>query len=144
MSNAFKYGWCYLGLLLAGCVNQEAEESVSSALATEDEHQVAVIDFETDVQDLGALGTGEQVVAWFTYTNTGHSPLIIQDIKAGCGCTVPKWNDQPLGAGKSEAIRIIFNSEGKRGAQNIRISVFSNARNQKENLYLKARVININ
>jgi len=148
MSNAFKYGWLYLGMLLgmflAGCASEGDKGSVNSASVIEDKHRGAVIDFETDIQDIGAISDGEHVAAWFTYKNTGHSPLIIQDIKAGCGCTVPSWSDQPLGAGESETIKIIFNSAGKKGTQNIRISVFSNAGNPNKDLYLKARVININ
>lgn len=144
MSNVFKYGLLYLGMLLAGCTDEGGKEPTSSASLIDDEQRGPVIDFDADVQDLGTIRDGEQVAAWFTYTNTGHSPLIIQDIKAGCGCTAPKWNDKPLGAGESETIRIIFNSAGKKGTQNIRISVFSNAGNPKEDLYLKARVININ
>ncbi|MEX0981996.1 MAG: DUF1573 domain-containing protein [Bacteroidales bacterium] len=131
-------------MVVAGCADEGKKEPSSSASLIDDEQGVPVIDFDTDVQDLGTIRDGEQVAAWFTYTNTGYSPLIIQDIKAGCGCTVPKWNDKPLGAGESETIRIIFNSTGKKGTQNIRISVFSNARNPKKDLHLKARVININ
>lgn len=99
-----------------------------------------VIRFDTLVNDLGTISEGEQLVAWFEYTNTGDAPLVIQGIKAGCGCTVPRWNDAPLAPGESESIRVVFNSSGKRGAQNISVIVRSNAENTREQLYLKAMV----
>ena len=65
---------------------------------------------------------------------------IVQDIKAGCGCTVPRWDKAPLAPGESGSIRVVFNSSGKSGSQNIRITVQTNARNPSEQLYLKAIV----
>ena len=124
-----------------GCVEKGGGEKKAVVSLNDNEKGSPVIDFDTEVQDMGTIRDGEQVAAWFTYKNSGHSPLLIHDIKAGCGCTVPKWNEKPLGAGESETIRIIFNSAGKKGAQNIRISVFSNADNPQKDLYLKARVI---
>jgi hypothetical protein len=99
-----------------------------------------VIRFDTLVNDLGTIREGEQLVAWFDYTNEGSVPLVIQEIRAGCGCTVPRWDKAPLAPGKSGSIRVVFNSRGKSGAQNIRITVQTNAENAREELYLKAIV----
>jgi hypothetical protein len=100
-----------------------------------------VIQFDEAVNDLGTISEGEQVMAWFTYENTGVGPLTIQNIDAGCGCTVPSWNEEPLAPGNKESIRVIFNSRGKNGSQNIRVTVYSNARNSPEELRIKATVI---
>jgi hypothetical protein len=80
------------------------------------------------------------LVAWFGYTNAGTAPLVIQEIKAGCGCTVPRWDNAPMAPGSSGTIRVVFDSNGKKGAQNILITVQSNAENPREKLYLKAIV----
>lgn len=134
----------FLVVVFAGCSIETNDTTKQESSLNKGSEKEPVIEFEAAVDDLGTVREGEQVAAWFTYKNSGNRPLVIQDIKAGCGCTVPRWNDQPLGAGESEMIKIIFNSAGKKGAQNIRITVFSNAHNPKEILYLKASVESIN
>jgi hypothetical protein len=144
MRSLAKYGLVFFVVLFAGCLNEANNAEVNEGSLNNGSGKESVIEFETAVNDLGSVREGEQVAAWFTYKNSGTNPLIIQDIKAGCGCTVPRWNNEPLETGKSDVIKIIFNSTGKKGAQNIRISVFSNASNPKEELYLKANVESIN
>ena len=97
--------------------------------------------FDTLVIDLGEIYEGEQVLCYFKYQNTGDEPLVIHSIKAGCGCTVPKWNEEPLQANEKEDIKVVFNSSGKRGKQNIRITVTSNAGTAVSSLVLKAEVL---
>lgn len=144
MRNFTKYGLGFVVVIIFGCSNEANNTTGKESSLNNGSGKESVIEFETAVNDLGTIREGEQVAAWFTYKNRGSRPLVIQDIKAGCGCTVPQWNDQPLGAGESEMIKIIFNSAGKKGVQNIRISVLSNARNPKEIVYLKANVKSIN
>lgn len=139
-----KYGLFFMVVLISGCLNKADDAEVDEGSLNNGSGKESVIEFETAVNDLGSVREGEQVAAWFTYKNSGVKPLVIQDIKAGCGCAVPRWNDQPLETGESDVIKVIFNSAGKKGLQNIRISVFSNARNPKEELYLKASVESIN
>jgi len=99
-----------------------------------------VITFLTLEKDLGELSEGELVQTYFKYENTGDAPLYISSIKAGCGCTVPHWNEEPLNPGEAENIKVIFNTRGKHGNQNIRVIVNSNARNSLINLAIKAIV----
>ncbi len=101
---------------------------------------IAEIEFKSHVKDLGTISAGEKIITYFRYTNTGEAPLLISTIKAGCGCTVPKWNEKPLEPGTSEDIKIIFDSSGKHGNQNIRVTVNSNARNSAMTLVIKAIV----
>lgn len=98
------------------------------------------ITFKTHVKDLGSIKEGEQVMTYFRYENTGEAPLLISTIKAGCGCTVPEWNKKPVEPGDVDDIKVIFDSSGKNGNQNIRISVNSNARNPVMTLIIKGIV----
>lgn len=98
------------------------------------------IEFDTMVNSLGEIYEGEQVICYFKYQNTGDEPLVVQSIKAGCGCTVPEWNKEPLQANGREDIKVLFNSSGKRGSQNIRITVNSNAKEKVNTLFIKAEV----
>jgi len=140
MKQIAAYGIGVLLLFACSCGdgNQDVKKAQSSLNDVGD--AMPLIRFDTLVNDLGTIREGEQLVAWFDYSNEGPAPLIIQDIKAGCGCTVPRWDKTPLAPGKSGSIRVVFDSNGKRGAQNIRITVHTNAENPREQLYLKAIV----
>jgi hypothetical protein len=133
-----------LVLQMAACGEQTPKANNVENKVALDVNGMPEIVFDTIVNDMGLINEGEQVLAWFEYENKGTAPLIIKDIKAGCGCTVPKWNAEPLEAGEKESIKIIFDSSGKRGMQDIRISVQSNAKNSKEELRIKAQVKSIN
>jgi hypothetical protein len=97
--------------------------------------------FDTLVNNIGKIYEGEQVICYYNYQNTGDEPLVIHSIKAGCGCTVPEWNDEPLQINEKEDIKVVFNSSGKRGNQKIRITVTSNAGTPVSSLLLTAEVI---
>lgn len=100
----------------------------------------ADIQFDTLINNLGQIIAGEQVLCYYKYRNTGDEPLLIQSIKAGCGCTVPEWNMEPLQPNEAGVIKVMFDSFSKRGNQNIRITVNSNARTAVSTLFLKAEV----
>jgi hypothetical protein len=136
------YGAVFLLLIMAACGSGGGKSPGFEGSLKNRKDLVPEIQFDTTVNDLGTIQQGEQVVAWFDYSNTGETPLIIRNIRAGCGCTIPRWSEAPLAPGASDAIRIIFDSSGKRGVQNIRITVFSNAANAEEEVYLKAVVQN--
>ena len=44
------------------------------------------------------------VVHSFTFKNTGNIPLLIQNVKASCGCTAPKWTKAPIAPGQEGEI----------------------------------------
>lgn len=127
-------------MIIAGCTDNTGKTQISENTFSENHEPQPVIVFEQTIQDMGVIKEGELIAAWFSYKNNGNIPLVIHDIKAGCGCTVPDWSEQPLEPGASTTLKVIFNSAGKKGTQNLRISVFSNAVNQKEDLLLKAIV----
>jgi hypothetical protein len=105
---------------------------------------IAEILFEKVENDMGNINEGEQIIVRFDYSNNGDAPLVIQNIEAGCGCTVPSWSRVPLKPGNHESIKVIFNSNGKKGMQNIRISVTSNSSNSPFELRIKGNVNSIN
>jgi len=77
----------------------------------------------------------------FYFTNTGKTPLIIHDVKATCGCTVPEWPREPILPGKSGIIKVSFNPQKQNGPFNKTIQVNSNADDPQVNLIVKGVVI---
>lgn len=99
------------------------------------------ITFKTTEHDFGKIIDGELVRYSYRYTNTGKSDLIISKVSTSCGCTVPTYDKSPLPPGKSGLIEVIFDSRGKKGFQNKRITVLANSIPNKTILRLKANVI---
>ncbi len=63
----------------------------------------------------------------FSFTNTGKVPLILNDVKASCGCTTPEWTKEPVLPGKNGTIRVTFNPKNRPGSFSKTIQVNSNA-----------------
>ncbi|OOQ61041.1 DUF1573 domain-containing protein [Mucilaginibacter pedocola] len=85
-----------------------------------------VMKFEKDTHDFGKIKTGDKVTYEFKFTNTGKSPLIIQDAIATCGCTKPEWPKTPVQPGADGVVKVTFDSTGKSGLQDKQITVTAN------------------
>jgi hypothetical protein len=87
-----------------------------------------VISFTQKVFDFGTFPESSGSVAHdFLFTNTGKVPLILNDVKASCGCTTPEWTKEPVLPGKSGKIRVTFNPKNRPGSFSKTIQVNSNA-----------------
>jgi len=103
--------------------------------------QAPRLKFENPVHDFGSIKQGESVTTDFVFTNTGKSELNIRQTRASCGCTVSVPEKSTLQPGESSAIKVTFNSAGRRGIQQKSISVFSNdPANPTQMITVKARV----
>ena len=67
--------------------------------------------------DFGTLTQGDAVTHMFEFTNSGDEPLIIDNCKGSCGCTVPKCPKEPIQPGEKGQIEVKFNSKGKKNQQ---------------------------
>jgi len=91
-------------------------------------------DFTTIAEEKGPV-THE-----FPFTNTGGAPLIIQNVKASCGCTTPDWTKDPVLPGKNGVIKATYNPQNRPGQFNKTITVTSNAENNTVVLTIKGTV----
>ncbi|MGH1339342.1 MAG: DUF1573 domain-containing protein [Aureispira sp.] len=88
--------------------------------------EAAQITFEEEVFDFGDIVEGDAVEHVFKFTNTGKNPLIINNARGSCGCTVPEWPRDPIAPGQDGEIQVKFNSRGKQGEQNKSITISAN------------------
>ncbi len=58
--------------------------------------------------DFGEVASGSENTTQFVVTNTGKNPLIISDVSATCGCTLPKKPEDPILPGESDVIEVTF------------------------------------
>ena len=138
--------------LVAGCNqgNRYGKETIpadmvnnpNSASGNSDRSSLPAIKYDDLEHDFGRIIEGETVSYSFTFKNTGKSDLLIADVSTSCGCTVPSFPKTPIRPGESGAIKIAFNSNGKRGFQNKNIVIVANTQPNTTVIRIKAQVVN--
>src|ERR1700761_4480072 len=48
------------------------------------------LEFLESSYDFGKIDEGKKVEHIFKFKNTGENPLVLQDARASCGCTIPE------------------------------------------------------
>jgi hypothetical protein len=95
--------------------------------------------FKEETWDFGTIPQGTPVKHSFNFTNTGKSPIVIQNVQASCGCTTPTWPKEPILPGKSDVIDVQYNAANP-GGFNKSITITSNAASATKMLYIKGTV----
>ncbi|TMI91755.1 MAG: DUF1573 domain-containing protein [Bacteroidetes bacterium] len=83
-------------------------------------------------KDLGTVKEGPEVEVAYRFKNTGDHALIISDVRASCGCTVPEKPQQPFEPGAEGTIHAKFTTKGHVGGNLKTITVTANT---KGNVY---------
>lgn len=99
----------------------------------------AEIKFDKMTIDLGTFSEANPVQkATFTFTNIGKAPLVINQVVASCGCTVPRYDKRPIAPGQKGSIDITYNGKGQ-FPQHIKksITVRTNGKNEITRLYIE-------
>ncbi|MNT56853.1 hypothetical protein D3C72_1941880 [compost metagenome] len=94
---------------------------------------------ETD-HNFGDIKKGEKVEHVYEVTNTGTNPLIISNVKPGCGCTVPDYTKEPILPGKKGKITLHFDSTNFDGAVSKAADVFVNVEKAPVRLTFAANI----
>ena len=76
--------------------------------------------------DFGTINEGDVVEHTYVFKNTGQAPLIIENAKPSCGCTVPSWTKEPIPVGGTGEILVKFDSKGKPNIQTKTVTVTAN------------------
>lgn len=86
----------------------------------------AKIRFTETIHNYGDIAKGADGKCTFTFFNDGNEPLILQNVKASCGCTTPSYTQKPVMPGQSGTIDVKYNTNNV-GAFSKTIRVTSNA-----------------
>ena len=109
---------------LIGCNSNETNnsETKTGVTLTDEQKQAAASDSSnfTSIQwidstslQLGSIKKGEVVEVAYRFKNTGDKQLIITDVTAGCGCTVPEKPKEPYSPGAEGVIKAKFDSKNQ-------------------------------
>lgn len=113
---------------------QELEEKERLANVTD-------IKFHETEVDLGKVKVGSVNQHYFVIENTGDRPLIIESLKASCGCTTPIKPKSPIQPGNKDSILIKFVPfEGMQGQQEKIVNVKTNTYIPLTKLFLHANI----
>lgn len=114
-------------------------KTVSTEIKNED--AFPQIEFEAENHNFGNITEGEKVEYSFKFKNTGAAGLVISSAKASCGCTVPIWPKEPISPGGEGIIKVSFNSEGRPGKVNKKVTVISNTNPNTKILTIEGQVL---
>lgn len=102
--------------------------------------KTTMIKFDESSYNWGSVNEGDKMTHIFKFKNTGSNDLIISDAHGSCGCTVPEWPKEPIKAGKSGEIKVIFDSKGKPGDQQKTVTLTANTEPANTVLTIKGSV----
>jgi hypothetical protein len=102
--------------------------------------KAARIEFTETQHDFGEIKFDGDGSVEFRFTNTGRSPLILDNVRSTCGCTVPEWTKKPVAPSDSGTIRVIYDTH-RVGAFSKALIVYSNAANSPVRIFIKGTVL---
>ncbi|MGZ8515908.1 MAG: DUF1573 domain-containing protein [Chitinophagaceae bacterium] len=94
---------------------------------------------DSTFQDLGKVKEGQVVEVSYRFKNAGTKNLVIANVSASCGCTVPEKPEKPIPPGEEGVIKAKFDSRGRPKGEN-RKDVFVTANTPEHSSQLSFKV----
>jgi hypothetical protein len=91
----------------------------------------AQLAWETTEQTFNSKPQDKEVVAKYKFTNSGHTPIKIENVRTSCGCTTAGLNKTDYAPGESGEIEAKFTFSGRTGKQEKTITVDTSANPQQ-------------
>lgn len=99
------------------------------------------IEFKNETLDYGKIKIGSNGERIFEFKNTGDKPLILSNVSASCGCTIPKWSANPVLPKESGKINVVYDTQ-RVGPFKKSVTVFSNdSKERRKVIYIEGEVI---
>ncbi len=116
----------------------QTNNQLTQQIQIKDATTVQIIDSS---YNFGKVTDGEIVEYNYRFKNTGTKPLIVTNVGASCGCTVPEKPEQPIQPGETGFIKVKFDSKGRVGNAHKTVTVSSNAEPAFPELLLTGEVV---
>jgi hypothetical protein len=100
-------------------------------LASDSTKMTSIQWIDSTTRSLGVLEQGKEVEVTFRFKNTGDNLLIVENVSASCGCTIPEKPEQPFAPGEEGIIKAKFNGSGE-GVISKHVTVIANTKPVKE------------
>jgi len=112
---------------------------VLAGFATTQAQNSAKFEFESETIDYGIIKKGSDGVRVFKFKNIGDEPLIVEDVKSSCGCTIPKKPEKAIMPGETGEIQVKYDTK-KVGHIRKTVTVYSNAEEPIKALKIKGQI----
>jgi len=113
----------------------------TTASTTEPAGPITTMEFEQTDHDFGSIAQDTENTKVFSFTNTGTEPLIIENAKGSCGCTVPEYPKEPIPPGEKGEIKVVYKPGKQKNAQTKNVTITANTLPEKSVLTIKANVM---
>ena len=126
--------------LIAGCdVRNKDRKGITTNIKEDSLKSTSVMIIDSSF-DFGTKTEGEIIEFSYRFKNTGDFPLVVTNVSASCGCTVPEKPEEPVQPGETGYIKVKFNSDKRGGEVHKTVMVQSNANPEFPPLVLKGNV----
>lgn len=116
-----------LGIILSTVAFAQTKKDVKFLKVTHD--------FGTIKESIGSVTTS------FEFINQGKFPIVIQGVKASCGCTTPSYTREPVLPNKKGVVTASYSTIGRPGNFNKTLTVYTNTPDTVYILTIKGTVI---
>lgn len=90
---------------------QNSVSPVAVSAASEEMKPADVLNIQVKEHDFGKIPQGKPVTTEFAVTNSGTTPLKLDNVQASCGCTTPVWDKEAsIAPGATSKITVGYNA----------------------------------
>lgn len=111
------FAWLIVGVFACQTADQKSAEVLTQEqkdMATRDSANFTTIEWlDSTFRDLGKVKEGQVIEVSYRFKNSGTKNLVIANVSASCGCTVPEKPEKPFAPGEEGVIRAKFDSKGR-------------------------------
>lgn len=130
-------GMCLVVAGVTACNSSGASKGGGTNAAAEKTQQdtahFTTIQWIDSLVELGSLNMGDKTEVKFRFKNTGAYPLVIANVVAGCGCTIPGYTKEPVPPGGEGLVTGAFDTKKSHpGSLRKNIMVTANTRPRQQ------------
>ena len=130
-------------ITIVGCFSDKINNSQQITAELINPENPPILKFQIETFDFDTVALGSKVEYTFIFKNSGKSPLLLNSVKAACGCTVLKgWPKTPISPGETGEIPVVL-STSRTGFIKKYISILANTKPATNRLYLQGFVAGI-
>lgn len=95
--------------------------------------------FEKETHDFGNIPHNKPASYNFKFSNSGDAPIIVNEVKPSCGCSVAEFTKTPVKPGESGTVSVTYNAAAK-GPFTKQFTIRSNTKTPVKTLTIKGNV----
>ena len=112
---------------------QATRDSLNNAMMQDTSNYTTLEWLDSVTQNLPTINQGAVIEIKWKFKNSGSKPLVIANVRPGCGCTGAEGPKEPIAPGQEGVITAKFDSEHYPGPQHKQVFVKSNTKTTSGN-----------